>query len=281
MKLTKSQLRKLIKEELQNEGMLPSGHFDFASLGRSSGPEYYSEEKYKKKAQEALDYLEQYDDIIEKASYLQNIDTTLLYGILIDEYMRMYPRALFDIFGYIGLVDTSVGIAQVRGKMARKLKDYYDPKAQGHTTEDVDMMSQGQIQRLMANNPEISINYAAAWVKWLEENWGPALETVDPESRNAILGTLYSLGGAETPRLPVAGQEYRKPKASMRGSRLANIYRSLKPNTELAMEALSRDTIRKLILQELKQIELYKKYTFGIDDITDKTKGHEEIIGHT
>ena len=44
---------------------------------------------------------------------------------------------------------------------------------------------------------------------------------------------------------------------------------------------LTRQKIRKLILQELKQVELYKKYSFGIDDIPDKTKAHEDIIGHT
>jgi hypothetical protein len=41
-------------------------------------------------------------------------------------------------------------------------------------------------------------------------------------------------------------------------------------------KAMSEDT-----LSELEQLHMYKKYDLGIDNVEDKTKGHENIIGHT
>ncbi len=44
---------------------------------------------------------------------------------------------------------------------------------------------------------------------------------------------------------------------------------------------ISRKQLRKIILSELKKLPSYEYYEYGIDQIPDKTKGHEEIIGHT
>ena len=44
---------------------------------------------------------------------------------------------------------------------------------------------------------------------------------------------------------------------------------------------LTRRSLRKIIVEELQQLDFYKKYSYGLDDIPDKTKAHDDIIGHT
>jgi hypothetical protein len=44
---------------------------------------------------------------------------------------------------------------------------------------------------------------------------------------------------------------------------------------------LNRNTLRKLIKEELEKLDFIKKYSYGIDDIPEKTKAHDDIIGHT
>ena len=38
---------------------------------------------------------------------------------------------------------------------------------------------------------------------------------------------------------------------------------------------------RSLIREKLEKIGFYNKYSYGLDDIPDKTKAHDDIIGHT
>lgn len=39
--------------------------------------------------------------------------------------------------------------------------------------------------------------------------------------------------------------------------------------------------VRTLIRETLKKIGFYKKYSYGLDDVPEKTKAHDDIIGHT
>jgi hypothetical protein len=39
--------------------------------------------------------------------------------------------------------------------------------------------------------------------------------------------------------------------------------------------------IKRLIREKLEKIAFYDKYNYGLDDIPDKTKAHDDIIGHT
>ncbi len=39
--------------------------------------------------------------------------------------------------------------------------------------------------------------------------------------------------------------------------------------------------VRSIIREKLEKIGLYKKYSYGLDDIPDRTKAHDAIIGHT
>jgi hypothetical protein len=44
---------------------------------------------------------------------------------------------------------------------------------------------------------------------------------------------------------------------------------------------LNRSKLRTLIKEELEKLDFIKKYSYGIDDIPEKTQAHEDIIGHT
>ena len=44
---------------------------------------------------------------------------------------------------------------------------------------------------------------------------------------------------------------------------------------------ITKNQLRKLIAESLKKLQFYQKYTYGIDDIPEKTEDHDDIIGHT
>ena len=44
---------------------------------------------------------------------------------------------------------------------------------------------------------------------------------------------------------------------------------------------VSAEDIKKAIAESLEKIGFYKKYSYGLDDIPNKTKAHDDIIGHT
>ena len=44
---------------------------------------------------------------------------------------------------------------------------------------------------------------------------------------------------------------------------------------------ITRMHLRQLIIEELAKLPIYKKYTYGVDDIPDAGKAEDDIIGHT
>ena len=48
----------------------------------------------------------------------------------------------------------------------------------------------------------------------------------------------------------------------------------------LEAEVSSKD-IKKVVTESLEKIGFYDKYSYGLDDVTNKTKAHDDIIGHT
>ena len=204
----------LAENRLEEVLGLPSGEW---TLG---DPEMASKGEYHEKAAKAWDYLQQYTSEILSAAKNQNIEPELLIGVLMDEYMRMYPRALGDLMGYIGLWNTSMGIGQTKGETARKIseKGLYVPD--GYDSD----MSLGELQRLIANDDKVGINYTAAYIRYLDDLWGADVWSEIPqEEKNAILLTLYSHPGGESPRRP-GEEEWEQrgpPGASQRGSQAA------------------------------------------------------------
>ena len=57
----------------------------------------------------------------------------------------------------------------------------------------------------------------------------------------------------------------------------SSVMRAIRGEDELVTE----NFIRKIVAESLKKIGFYKKYSYGLDDIPDKTKAHDDIIGHT
>ena len=50
---------------------------------------------------------------------------------------------------------------------------------------------------------------------------------------------------------------------------------------QLKEQKMTRLHLRKLILEELEKLPIYKKYSYGIDDIPNSGKAEDDIIGHT
>ena len=48
-----------------------------------------------------------------------------------------------------------------------------------------------------------------------------------------------------------------------------------------SFDDVSAEDIKKAIAESLEKIGFYKKYSYGLDDIPDPTKAHDDIIGHT
>tara|TARA_R110000772_G_scaffold75014_1_gene163103 strand:- start:397 stop:690 length:294 start_codon:yes stop_codon:yes gene_type:complete len=46
-------------------------------------------------------------------------------------------------------------------------------------------------------------------------------------------------------------------------------------------DGVSPEDIKNAIAESLEKIGFYKKYSYGLDDILNKTKAHDDIIGHT
>jgi len=47
------------------------------------------------------------------------------------------------------------------------------------------------------------------------------------------------------------------------------------------VKAITETLIKRVIREELEKIGFYKKYSYGLDDIPNQTKAHDDIIGHT
>jgi len=205
----------VLNEERLNEifGM-PKGAVSLSDPGMGTT------EEYQEKADEAWNYLQQYESEIYAAAKKQEIEPEILIGVLMDEYIRMYPRALGDIMGMMGIWDTSVGIGQTKGSTAKRISDagLYAPP--GYSSE----MDTGELHRLIAGNDEIGINYTAAYIRYLDDLWGKSVwEHVPEKEKNAIILTLYSHPRGEQSRVPGSEEWETKgpPGASRRGTQAA------------------------------------------------------------
>ena len=52
-------------------------------------------------------------------------------------------------------------------------------------------------------------------------------------------------------------------------------------NIASSEDGVSAEDIKNAIAESLEKIGFYKKYSYGLDDILNKTKAHDDIIGHT
>ncbi len=98
---------------------------------------------------------------IKDAAAKHGIDPYLIAAILIDELARMGPDDLLDVLGKLDVVDTTVGLAQVKMSTARDMikKKYYpaDPN-----------ISQDKLYELLMDD-RASIEFAAAYLAFIKE----------------------------------------------------------------------------------------------------------------
>ena len=235
MKLIMENWRHYLQEEEENleEISMPKGGWGQGDI-EDRDPSEYSEA-----ADEAWEYLQKYLNDIYAAAKQQDLKPSLVIGILMDEYIRMYPRALGDLLGYFGLTNTSMGIGQTKGETAKKIseKGLYVPP--GYSSD----MSLGELQRLIAGDDIIGINYTAAYIRYVEDLWGKDVwAEVSAEEKDAIIMTLYSHPSGEKPRRPgeEAWKEKGAPGASERGRRAAAAGRRVAPAAPLGLAERSR-----------------------------------------
>jgi len=205
-------------EELEEVFGLPKGGWGKGDI-ENREPSQYDEA-----ANEAWEYLQRYSGDISVAAKQQDIPPSLVMGILIDEYIRMYPRAVGDLVGYFGFGNTSMGIGQTKGETAKKIskKGLYIPP--GKSKDDISNMKLGKLQRLISKDDIIGINYTAAYIRYMKDLWGKDVWAEIPEEeKNAVLMTLYSHPSGENPRRPgeEAWKEKGAPKSSKRGTSAA------------------------------------------------------------
>ena len=262
MKLTRRELRKIL-----NESIYKHGNLKLASI--SPGYNFEAEE-YKQLATKAFNHYQSKNliPVIEEVSKKLSINEDILLAILIDEYIRMYPRALSDILIYFNM-DQSVGISQVKPGTVRSLSRYLPPE---YRNLDIENMSNRELGLLIQGDDRLAIYFAGAVVRNTLNNWDAAFEWIENNpsaikkedqplvDKNAIVGTLYSLG--INPRAPKEGEDFRYPKSSIRGMNIkgtADRYRAYRdselPPEERVFESnkISKEQLRLLIRDILKQ----------------------------
>lgn len=71
------------------------------------------------------------------------------------------------------------------------------------------------------------------------------------------------------------------PKKPRPGEKRRKAFSKKPMSREKALRQLRAIERSKAMKEERETLAMYKKYDLGIDVVKDKTKGHEEIIGHT
>ncbi len=71
------------------------------------------------------------------------------------------------------------------------------------------------------------------------------------------------------------------PKKPKPGEKRRKAFSKKPMSREKALRQLRAIERSKSMKEDREKLQMYKKYDLGIDVVKDKTKGHEEIIGHT
>ena len=265
MKSNKKQLQRLIRESI-----FKSGNFDIRTVDRNYN---FPVEKYKRLASDAFNHYKEKGllETVDRVARELNIGEDILLGVLIDEYVRMYPRAYFDFMTYFNW-DQSVGIAQVKPETVRGLSRYLPQKYNDLKTK-IETMSRNELAKEIQADDELAIYFAGSVIKHTMNNWQDAFDwmasnpnaiktkDIPVTDKRAILGTLYSY--TVTPRTPVEGEDFVYPKSNKRGINImgtADRYRAYKsselPADERVFEGktrLTRTQLRQIIREALKK----------------------------
>ena len=266
MKIAKRDLQDLIKESV-----LKPGNFEIRTVDKNYN---FPVEKYKSLATDAFNHYKEKGllSTVDEVARRLNIGEDILLGVLIDEYVRMYPRAYFDFMTYFNW-DQSVGISQVKPETVRGLSRYLPPKYNDLKSK-IETMSTHELAQKIQEDDELAIYFAGAVIRHNMNNWESAFnwmasnknaiktKDIPVTDKRAILGTLYSY--YVEPRAPVEGEDFVYPKSNKRGMnimRTADRYRAYKdselPPEERIFEGkikLTNRKIKKLIRESLQRI---------------------------
>ncbi len=138
---------------------------------------------------------------IKEAAEAYGVDPRIIAGVIYAEQVNNvnYEDVFGDWIGFYGLLDTSIGLGQVKVSTAKIVEDMgYIPKTSAteggwefpvigpvHGTETM-------AREMRLENNQMNIMYVAAYLRYWQDVW----EDVYPQISNdpAILGTLYNLG---------------------------------------------------------------------------------------
>lgn len=143
---------------------------------------------------------------IKAAAEAYGVDPRIIAGVIYAEQVNNvdYGDVFGDWIGFYGLLDTSIGLGQVKVSTAKLVEDKgHIPKASA-TEGGWDLPVIGPVhgtetmarEKRLENN-QINIMYVAAYLRYWQDVW----EDVYPQISNdpAILGTLYNLGVKANP----------------------------------------------------------------------------------
>ena len=147
--------------------------------------EYAAEELIRKNADFIIEAAEEFD-----------IDPQILAGVIYAEQTLNVDifDTLFDWVGSSGMIDTSVGISQVKMSTAKSVEDDGLIEKSTQTVLHGVIVEKTEIQqryeRLTDN--KTNIRYAAAYLRQLTNEWQPSYKRISQSP--SILGTLYNIG---------------------------------------------------------------------------------------
>ena len=171
-------------------------------------PEDAAEDLIRENAQYIIDAAEEF-----------GVDAQILAGVIYTEQVLNvdWIDTCTDWLGSTGLVDTSVGIAQVKMSTAESveeagLMERIDAEVYGFV-----VISHHKLRYARLCDNETNIRYAAAYLKQLTDAWQPSYENVAKSP--SILGTLYNIG---------VGNPHSNPEPNDFGNHVAKVYDKMK-----------------------------------------------------
>lgn len=149
-----------------------------------------------------------------------NIDPQILAGVIYTEQVLNvdWIDTCTDWLGCTGIIDTSIGISQV--KMSTALSVEEDGLME-RTTMQYNKLgvvaTENQLRWSKLCDNQTNIRYAAAYLRQLTDAWKPKYDVI--EKSPSILGTLYNIG---------VGKPHSEPKPTNFGRKVGEVYKKMK-----------------------------------------------------
>jgi hypothetical protein len=190
-------------------------------------PTLKAKRKSKRKSK-ATKIIVKYSKEIKDAGKKYSVDPAIVGGCIYAEQKRNvnFVDTLTDWVGFYGVIDTSIGIGQVKVSTAKMLEDegYVSKTKSTDGGWDVPLVGFVHGTRTMSiakrlENNKCNITYVAAYLKYWVDEWKLAYPKIGKSP--AILGTLYNLG--DNARKP-----HKKPQPNEFGKYVKKKYKYVK-----------------------------------------------------